>query len=110
MKFQSGLVDSGVFQQGDVQLFPQSIPKGLAKLEGNIVHEGEHTGHAHRLFDGKFQLFEEPKTKERWLRVITPVDFRHEEHHARTIPPGDYRIGIIQQWDYETEESKRVVD
>lgn len=110
MKRQSGSVKEEVFQQGDVQLFPQAIPNGLEQIKGNVVQEGEHTGHAHRLFDGKFQLFEEPKTKERWLRVVTPVNFKHEEHHTRTIPPGDYRIGIIQQWDYETEESKRVVD
>ena len=109
MRNQKSLV-SDVIQQGDVQLFPEPIPKGLKKLSGNVVQEGEHTGHAHRMFDGEFQLFENPKTKERHLRIIKPVSFRHEEHKALIIPPGDYRIGIIQQWDYETEESKRVID
>lgn len=99
-----------IIQQGDVQLFPEPIPHGLEKLKGNVVQEGEHTGHAHRLFDGNFQLFECPKTKARHLRVLEPVNFRHEEHKTLTIPPGDYRIGIIQQWDYDTEESKRVID
>lgn len=101
---------SEIIQQGDVILFPEPIPKGVDELNGNVVQEGEHTGHAHRLFDGGYQLFENPKTKERYLRVVTPVSFRHEEHHALIIPPGDYRIGIIQQWDYDTEESKRVID
>jgi hypothetical protein len=101
---------SEIIQQGDVQLFPQAIPAGMEKVGGNIIQEGEHTGHAHRLYDGDYQIFDNPKTKERWLRVVSPVSFGHEEHHGITIPPGDYRIGIIQQWDYDTEESKRVVD
>lgn len=101
---------SEIIQQGDVQLFPEPIPKGLEKFKGNVVQEGEHTGHAHRLYDGEFQMFECPKTKVRHLRVVTPVNFRHEEHHALTIPPGDYRIGIIQQWNYDEQESQRVID
>ena len=109
MKHQKSLV-SEIIQQGDVQLFPASLPPGLVKVKGNVIQEGEHTGHAHRLYDGGFQIYDNPKTKERWLRVVDPVSFRHEEHKALIIPPGDYRIGIIQQWDYDAEESKRVVD
>lgn len=99
-----------IFQHGDVQLFAEPLPNGLEKRKGNVVMEGELTGHAHRLFDGDFQLYENAKTKERWLKVVTPVNFKHEEHDTRVIPPGEYRIGQVQQWDYDAEESRRVAD
>jgi hypothetical protein len=34
----------------------------------------------------------------------------HEEHHAVAIPPGDYLIGIVREFDHFAGESRRVID
>jgi hypothetical protein len=109
MNNRNGSVKEIVFQQGDVQLFPEALPEGLTRLNTDVVQEGELTGHAHRLSEGEFEVYQDNANAIR-LRVITPTALKHEEHDTRTIPPGDYRIGIVQQWDYEAEESKRVID
>lgn len=97
-------------QQGDTLYFPEALPKDLVELKTNVVQEGEATGHAHRLHGEGFQLFEQPKTKEKFLRVVEPTALRHEEHKEITLPPGDYRVGIVREYDHFSEEARRVAD
>lgn len=97
-------------QQGDVIIEPAEIPGDTIKVSTNILQEGEATGHAHRLFDGDYQVFENPKTKEKHLRLVTPTALRHEEHKEIILPPGDYRIGIVREYDHFSEEARRVAD
>lgn len=100
-----------IFEQGDVCLFfGEAIPDGLILLETNVLQEGEHTGHAHRLFGDTHAVFEEPKTKVKYLRLVEPTALRHEEHKEIILPPGDYRIGIVREYDHFREEARRVVD
>lgn len=103
-------------QQGDVLIKTTKIPKGLEKVEDPVLQHGEATGHAHRL-----QMFKHDtgtgswtvyKDKEgiRFLKVETPTDLTHEEHNTITIPPGEYKIGIVQEYDHFAEEARNVVD
>jgi hypothetical protein len=104
-------MDTKYYQQGDVLLFNDSeLPKGLTKLETHVVQEGEHTGHAHRLFEGDYELYENSETKEKFLKVLTPVALRHEEHKQIDLPPDVYRIGIIKEYDHFEEVVRNVLD
>lgn len=100
-----------MYQQGDTLYYPvDSIPKGLLKLDTDIVQSGEATNHHHRLHGDGFQLFENPKTKEKHLRLVKPTSLKHEEHHEIKLPPGDYRIGIVREYDHFKEEARQVAD
>lgn len=96
-------------QQGDVLIIPCSIPTDTNKIKTNVLQEGEHTGHAHRLFDGNFEVYE-TKEKVKYLKVVTPVNLRHEEHKAFQIDPGEYQIGIIKEYDPFEQEMRNVLD
>ena len=101
----------GYLQQGDVLLKPNTIPPQSKATEGNVLQEGEHTGHAHRLHGEGFTVFEHPTTKRKHLRVVKEgVMLRHEEHKAFAVPPGDYEISIVKEFDHFEEETREVVD
>lgn len=98
------------YQHGDVVIEKGKIPKTAKDIKTNVLQEGEHTGHAHRLYGEGFTVLEEPKTRVKYLRVVEPVALRHEEHHERIVPPGDYVIHIVKEYDHFTEEARRVAD
>jgi len=85
------------YQQGDVQLYPHAIPKGVTLKFKNVVEEGEHTGHAHRLEGTGFNFY--AKDGDKYLRIIRTTALSHEEHNKIDIPPGDYKVGKIRQED-----------
>lgn len=86
------------YQQGDVLLFIEKIPKSAKEdLKTHIIEHGEHTGHAHRLTSQDFVHLQNPKTKERFLRIVKETTIAHEEHNPITLPPGDYRIGRVRE-------------
>lgn len=96
------------FQQGDVILIPEDLPKNRNEIKSPVVQEGEHTGHAHRLTGGEYEQFEHKNV--RYLRIVKPTTLKHEEHHPIEIPLGTYRIGIVKQFDYESHETRNVID
>jgi hypothetical protein len=88
---------------GDVIVTFQDAPEGFdswPKVKDACLAYGEATGHAHKIFGDKsaFDLRENPKTKERHLRVVSPVMLKHQEHCPVEIPPGEYRIGIQKEY------------
>lgn len=100
-------------QQGDVLLIKEALPSGLTTVKKDpVLQYGEATGHAHRLTSDDFELFEEPKTKTRYLKLLKPTVLKHEEHDPITLPPDTYRIDIIREvGDMEDEEYiRRVAD
>lgn len=101
-----------IYRQGDVGLVRvESIPENIAPVErdnGRIVLAyGEVTGHAHAIMDEAAQLVRTNDTNERFLRIVSSVDLRHEEHATVTLPPGNYRV--IQQVEYVPQELPRAV-
>lgn len=98
-------------QQGDVTIELAKIPKSAKKLNHLTLAEGETTGHAHRITggDGVATLYEEKGSL--YLSVVGgSVVLTHEEHTAQTIPVGEYRIGRVLEYDYDTKEAKAVRD
>lgn len=102
--------DISYFQQGDCLFAPAEIPKGCEKITGGVVQEGELTGHAHRFDPSDVQLFEHKATKERFVRVLKPTALAHEEHKEIMFPAGDYKIGIIQEYDPFSKMQRQVID
>ena len=98
-------------QQGDVIMTRiESLPAKLKVLKTDVVQEGEHTGHAHRLNRGDAQVFIEPKTKVKYLRLVKPTFISHEEHDGIMLPAGDYLIDIVKEYDHFEEEARAVAD
>ena len=101
--------------QGDVCLFAEKLPDDFdswPEVKDGIVALGEATGHAHK-FEGEFELRENPKTKERHLRLVKPVQLFHQEHgylEVETPKQVGIRIGIVREMDHFKEEERRILD
>jgi hypothetical protein len=118
------------FQQGDVYFQTTKIPNPVKfeRILDPIVQYGEATGHKHQLWehgmDSAFfqealptiteipwKLFRDKKTGERYLEVTgDKVELRHEEHKTINLPPGEYKIGIVKEYDHFKEEAREVID
>jgi len=97
-------------QQGDVNIWQASaIPERAEALETNIVREGEATGHMHEIVGSDFQLYGHDG---RMLAEIRSEDCRvvHPEHGSIKLEPGIWEFGETYEYDYEAEESGKVVD
>lgn len=103
------------FQQGDVLFFAVDGVKGTKKkadLRGIVFAEGEYTGHYHAIKEtdtDDVELYEENGVlycsvkKER-------ATVEHQEHGAIVLPKGDYKIGIVKEFDPFEEEIRQVKD
>jgi len=106
------MTKKGYFQHGDVLIkITDEIPADAKPVDGNVLQEGEHTGHAHRMQGNlqDYQIFE-TKSKQKFLRLVKTVSLLHEEHHEIKIPPGDYKIDIVKEYDPFEKEIRRVQD
>lgn len=93
----------------------KSVPAEFSSF--NVVKDdclayGEATGHLHQLFgeDGSFELREDPKTKVKHLRVVTPTYLKHQEHSPVLLKEGDYKINIQREYDPFSKLIRRVID
>lgn len=97
------------FQQGDVLIRPVAeIPKWAKRIDGRVLAEGEATGHMHvaEASDVKLFLFEGTL----YMRVPEGTKVVHEEHAPVDIPPGDYMVGKVREYDHFAEEARNVID
>lgn len=99
------------FQQGDCLFCPCEIPDDATKADGQIVQWGETTNHKHQFLDeGSVEIYDVPATKERFLRVVRPSLLTHEEHKEIMFPVGDYKIGIVVEFDPFSKMQRQVID
>ena len=105
----------GLIQQGDVLFHGvEKLPDGLypkkAFRPGRIVFaEGEATGHHHSCVADGVELYEDAMGVI-WCRVIKEATVTHQEHKPVTLPPGNYMVGIVREYDPFAEEIRRVRD
>ena len=76
---------------------------------GVVLAEGEVTGHAHVAYGAEASI------DERGVLTLTvgdsPTKVVHEEHNPVVIEtPGDYSIGIVQEYDPIEREARPVYD
>lgn len=108
------------YRHGDVHLIAiAKIPKGGTVEKTRDVEKGEATGHSHKLMfrhaEGGGQLRETAQIIKgldgvRRLHVTEPTHLAHEEHHTRTIPPGDYEIRRTRETDHMAGVTRQVAD
>lgn len=109
-------------QQGDVLFFAvDSIPKGLKKKKAIIpglatFAEGETTSHHHSAIVEKTDagadniiLYEDEKGV-LWCKVNEETTVTHQEHKPVTLSPGNYRVGIVREYDPFEKEIRSVRD
>jgi hypothetical protein len=97
-----------LYQQGDVLLHKVTEIKGK-KLNHLTLALGEATGHHHTITKGDAELFDHEGTL--FLRVNSKeAQLTHQEHNTITLPKGDYKIGIVREYDHFSEEARNVRD
>jgi hypothetical protein len=101
--------ENGWYQQGDVTIKPvDAIPDRANATDSRVLAEGEATGHKHVAEAEDVRLFLHEGT----LYMSAPMGTTvvHEEHGPLIIPPGEYQIGIVREYDHFAEEARRVID
>lgn len=99
-------------QHGDVLLYQvDAIPEGSKQIKvknGFILEKGEgvHTHVITKVDD--LEVYD--KDGVIYLKVEAPTELDHEEHGVKVIEPGIYRKEIENEFDYESEESRKTMD
>ena len=98
------------FQQGDVLIVPiNGISAEVTKKKDNIVAEGEVTGHMHEVIGEGVEVFCD-KDGNMFVSAPKGGTITHQEHHKIELPVGEFKIGIVRQYDPLTDEVNRVKD
>jgi len=102
-------METPIYRQGDVLIrriaaIPADV-KPVARDRGRIVLAyGEVTGHAHAIdAPGAEATLLTDAEEARFLRLVSTVEVRHEEHATITLPAGDYEVLRQREFDPETE-------
>jgi hypothetical protein len=99
------------YRHGDVIIEEAALPEGCEEIkERNWLLQGEATGHAHRLESMENATLFQAPDKRVFLRVVKPVNLKHEEHHTRIIPPGTFEIRPTRETDHMERVTRRVAD
>ena len=77
------------------------------KLSGNVLAEGETTGHMHRLI-GDVQLY--GKNEVEYFELKSDATLVHEEHDTIHIPKGMFKVVYEREYSPIEEATRRVVD
>ena len=97
------------YQQGDVTIKPvAAIPEAATRIAGRVLAEGEATGHKHLAVADDVALFLYDGTL--FMRAPVGTTVVHEEHRVLEIPPGDYQIGTVREYDHFGEQARAVID
>lgn len=99
------------YQQGDVLLRKlDKMPPGQRKVisKGRCVLAHGESGHSHIVEDDEATLIQ---VGERMILSLgRAVEQKHEEHHSRTLSPGIWEVGGVQEYDYLSKMARRVQD
>lgn len=108
-----------VICQGDVTFIPieyfdqNFINSFSKKKEGNVIAEGEVTGHFHCLVDGDAEIYISQEIKQSvnqmLIKIREKARIEHQEHEAFEIN-GDYIVTIQQEVDHFEKILRKVSD
>jgi hypothetical protein len=96
------------YQQGDVIIKPANIPTRHIPKDSRVVAYGEATGHRHEVIGDGYVTEVDGVL---YLHIGQGgAEIKHEEHGKVSIPPGDYVINKVVEYDHFAEESREVMD
>lgn len=100
-------------QQGDVLFYKlKELPSYLQLIdrEGGkfIFAKGEATGHHHATVD-EIEFYQDDNGR-LFIKAENQFTVTHQEHKPQTISRGIYEIGIVQEFDYDAQQAKNVID
>ena len=94
-----------MLRQGDLLIKKiEKLPNGFKKIDGNILAEGEATGHKHQL-QGTVQLYSNGTET---IFETEGTELTHPEHKTITIPKGIFRV--VRQREYSPVGNRQVMD
>ena len=98
-----------LYQQGDVLLKSvDQVPVGAMQEPEAVLAEGEATGHRHTALGEDVVILNLRET--RYLTAPHGAEVVHPEHRPLKIPPGNYCIERVREYDHFTEEARQVMD
>ena len=93
----------------------EKIPDVVENVPGNLLLKGNTNSHA--LYGGKFQILKDDERVFVRVEETTVLDHVKDtmsnakaEHHAQYVPPGEYFMDELLEYDHLAEESRRVID
>jgi hypothetical protein len=101
---------NGYGVQGDVPIIKRDqLPDGCKPRSGNVLREGESTGHHHVILaePWTYQLYDAPDGM-LWMELFAEVEIAHPEHGVLIYPPGIYIVP--EQVEYDGFEDRLVLD
>ena len=104
-----------IYRHGDILLKQiADIPKNAKLLNTKVLAEGEATGHLHE-FMGKVKIYDIDSTTSeeitsKFVEILEASQLTHPEHKTLIIEPGNYQVIRENEWDYFSEEIRRVQD
>lgn len=109
----SQLISHGEFLLASC-VIPSNAVEVPQKESSIIVAPSETTGNHHILDlpQGGVQILETPD-KRRFVRNSIPTTVRcvlEHRHDTKVVPPGEWEMGIHQEFDYISQQKKNVVD
>lgn len=103
------------WQQGDVVMQKiDSIPEGERSQDeltkAKTLALGEATGHSHTFddVDNSVEVFKIMNVI--YMRLAKETKLKHQEHNPISIPPGNYKVGIVRETDHLAGITRRVAD
>ena len=84
--------------------------KKVTVLPHRHLAEGEMTGHFHESTKADSRLLREDGSDVLTLEAPTGTEVTHQEHNTIALPPGNYAVHIVKEFDHLKEEARRVMD
>lgn len=97
------------FQAGDLLFFEGAkIPKDVTEKKDGVILHSDTTGHSHKVIGPEAKLY--LKDGKTYISTSEIAILTHPEHKDLALPPGNYEMRIVQEFDHLAEESRNVID
>lgn len=94
-------------QQGDILFVESDLPKNSKEIKDGVILHSDTTGHSHKVHGG---VLLSDDNKVLFISTSEMAIVTHEEHKDLYLPPGNYKVRIVQEYDHMAEEARNVID
>lgn len=98
-----------IYRHGDLLIREiETLPRGLKKVNSNILALGEVTGHSHQLM-GEVQVMQNKEGK-KFFRANEELELIHQEHKNLKIEKGVFEVLTEREYNPFEQEIRQVMD